>query len=156
MPTESLRTPKTQLLRLLFQWFIMPMLLNLIRHKVEQILRKIRTVLGEIWYSDYDNSLNHWRRCKKSLEEILLIVYFSKTLYKQRKDRANTFSISSCRAISTDIPDTLSSPLPIVHCFRLVFRATSRIGTEQSNVGSSWSSCLCSAMWRGPQKYITY
>ena len=22
--------------------------------------------------------------------------------------------------------------------------------------GSSWASCLCSSMWRGPQEYITY
>ena len=28
-----------------------------------------------------------------------------------------------------DIPDPLSPPLPIVHCFQQVFRATSRIGT---------------------------
>ena len=37
---------------------------------------------------------------------------------------------SSCRAISTDIPDPLSPPLPIIHCFQQVLRATSRIGTE--------------------------
>ena len=65
-------------------------------------------------------------------------------------------SSSSCHAISTDIPDPLSPPLPIVHCFRQVFRATSRIDTELLYVGSSWSSCLCSAMWRGPQEYIAY
>ena len=23
-------------------------------------------------------------------------------------------------------------------------------------VGSSWTSCLCSSMWKGPQEYITY
>ena len=55
-----------------------------------------------------------------------------------------------------DIPDPFSPPLPIVHCFQLVFRATSRIGTELLYVGSSWSSYLCSAMWRGSQEYITY
>ena len=37
----------------------------------------------------------------------------------------------------------------IVHCFRQVFRTTSRNGTELLYVGSSWSSCLCSALWRG-------
>ena len=37
---------------------------------------------------------------------------------------------SSCHAISMDIPDSLSPPLPIVHCFWQVFRATSHIGTE--------------------------
>ena len=62
----------------------------------------------------------------------------------------------SCRAISTDIPDPLSPPLPIVHCFRQVLRTTSRIGTELLYVGSSWSSCLCTSMWRGPQEYIIY
>ena len=30
------------------------------------------------------------------------------------------------------------------------------IGTELLYVGSSWSSCLSSAMWRGPQEYITH
>ena len=63
---------------------------------------------------------------------------------------------SSCRAISTDIPDPLSPPLPIVHRFRQVLGATSRIYTEQLYVCSSWSSCFCLAMWRGPQEYITY
>ena len=36
------------------------------------------------------------------------------------------------------------------------FRATSRIYTELLYVGSNWSSCLCSAMWRGQPEYITY
>ena len=36
----------------------------------------------------------------------------------------------SYHAISTDIPDSLSPPLLIVHRFGQVFRATSRIGTE--------------------------
>ena len=61
----------------------------------------------------------------------------------------------SCHAISTDFPDPLSPP-PIVHCFRQVFRATSLIGTELMYVGSSWSSCLCSSMWRGSPEYIAY
>ena len=46
--------------------------------------------------------------------------------------------------------------LPIVHYFWLVLRASSLIFTELLNVGSSWSPCLCSAMCRGPQEYITY
>ena len=65
-------------------------------------------------------------------------------------------SLSSCCTISTDIPDPLSPPLPIVNCFWQVLRATSRIGTELLYVGTSWSSCLCTSMWRGPQVYITY
>ena len=65
-------------------------------------------------------------------------------------------SSSSCRDISMDIPDPLSPPLHKICSFRLVFRATSLIGTEILYVGSSWLSCLCSAMWGGPQEYITY
>ena len=57
---------------------------------------------------------------------------------------------SSCRAISTDIPDPLSAHVPIVHRFRQVLWATPRILTELLCVGSSWSPCFCSAMWRGP------
>ena len=55
-----------------------------------------------------------------------------------------------------DISDPLSPPLPIVHCFWQVFRATSSICTELLYVYSSWTPCLCSSMWRGPQEYITY
>ena len=65
-------------------------------------------------------------------------------------------SSSSRHAISMDILDPLSPPLSIVHCFWQVLRATSRIGTELLYVDSSWLSCLCSSMWRGPQVYITY
>ena len=31
-----------------------------------------------------------------------------------------------------------------------------RIGAELLSVGSSWSSCLCTSIWRGPPEYITY
>ena len=66
------------------------------------------------------------------------------------------WSSSSCHTISTDIPDPLLPPLPIVHCFWQVLRATSHIGTELLYEGSSWSSCLCSSLRRGPQEYITH
>ena len=62
--------------------------------------------------------------------------------------------ILSCR--QHRYPDPLSPPLPIIHCFRQVFRATPRICTKLLYVGSSWSHCLCSSMWRGPQEYITF
>ena len=65
-------------------------------------------------------------------------------------------SSSSCRAISTDIPDPFSPSFPIVHCFRQVVRFKSRIGTELLYVGSSWSYSLWSSMWRCPQEYIIY
>ena len=54
------------------------------------------------------------------------------------------------------ISDPLSPPLSIVHCFRQVIRTTSRIDRELLYVGLSWSSFLCSFMWRGPQEYIPY
>ena len=65
-------------------------------------------------------------------------------------------SSSSCRAISTDIPDPLSPLLPIVHRFWQVRRATNRILTELLYVGSSWPPCFCTAIRRGPLEYITY
>ena len=58
-------------------------------------------------------------------------------------------SSSSCYAIVMDIPVPLSPPLPIIHGFRQVFRAISWIYTKLLYVGSSWSSCLCSAVWKG-------
>ena len=51
-------------------------------------------------------------------------------------------SSSSCRSISTDIPVPLSPPLPIVHRFRQILRATPRIHTELQYVGSCWSPCF--------------
>ena len=59
-------------------------------------------------------------------------------------------SSSSCPATSTDIPDPLSPLLPIIHRLWQVFRATSRIPTEQLYVCSSWSSCSCLAIYGGP------
>ena len=35
-------------------------------------------------------------------------------------------------------------------------QATSCIGTELLYLGSSWSSCLCSTMWKGLREYVTY
>ena len=46
-------------------------------------------------------------------------------------------SSSSCRGIGTDIPDPLSLPLPVIHRFRQVLRATPRILTELLYVGAS-------------------
>ena len=79
-----------------------------------------------------------------------------KLQYFKSFDCEQTSSSSSCHAINMDIPDLFSPLLPIVHCFWQVFRATSRIGIELLYVGSSWSSYLCSTMWRGPQEYITH
>ena len=59
-------------------------------------------------------------------------------------------------APSVRISLTLSPPLPIIHCFCQVLRATSCISTELLYVFLSWSSCLCSAMWKGPWEYIIY
>ena len=47
-------------------------------------------------------------------------------------------------------------PFPIVHRFWQVFHTTSSICTELLYVCSSWTSCLCSSLWKGPQEYITY
>ena len=63
---------------------------------------------------------------------------------------------SSRRTISMYPPGPLSPPLPIGHSFRQLLRPTSRIDTELLYIGSSWSSCLCSSVWRGPHMYITY
>ena len=57
---------------------------------------------------------------------------------------------------SADLPDPLPPLLSIVHRSRLVFKATSCIGTELLYVGSSWSSCLYSSMWRSPQESVAY
>ena len=63
---------------------------------------------------------------------------------------------SACYAAGTDIPDPLSWSVSIIHRSRYVFKATSCIGTELLYIGSSWSSCICSSMWKGPLEDITY
>ena len=66
---------------------------------------------------------------------IYIYIYIYKYMY-----------VSSSCAISTDISDPFSPPLPIVHRFRQVLRATPRILTKQLYVGSSCSPCFCSVM----------
>ena len=78
--------------------------------------------------------------------------YYSFVIIHLRK----VSSSSSCRAGSTDIPDPLSSLLPIVHRSRQVLRTTPRILTQLLNVCSCWSSCFCTAMCGGPWEYISY
>ena len=65
-------------------------------------------------------------------------------------------SSSSCRTTSTGLPDPLSPPTLIIHHSRSVFKAPSCIGTELLYISSSWSSCLCLSMWRGPQESVAY
>ena len=65
-------------------------------------------------------------------------------------------SSSSCHAISTDVSDPFSPPLPMIHFFWHVFRATSSIGRELLYVFSSWTSYFCLSLRRGSQEYITY
>ena len=65
-------------------------------------------------------------------------------------------SLSSIAPSSTDLDDPLLPHVSIVHYSREVFHATSYIGTELLYIGSSWSSNLCSSMWRGPPEYIAY
>ena len=74
---------------------------------------------------------------------------------KEIKFDYESSSSSSCGATSMDIPDPLSPLLPIIHRFWQVFRATSHILTELLYVCSSWSSCFCLAICRGPLEYIT-
>ena len=63
---------------------------------------------------------------------------------------------SSGRAASTGLLDPLPPPVSIVHRSWSVFKDTSGIGTELLYISSSWSSCLCSSMWRDPQEYVAY
>ena len=65
-------------------------------------------------------------------------------------------SSSSCCATSTDLPDSFSPPISIVHRSQELFKAISCNSTELLYIGSSWLSCLCSSIRRVPLKYIAY
>ena len=85
--------------------------------------------------------------CLNNLEKLI----FAKCLLHKTPTPSFTVSSSSsssCGATSSDIPDSLSPLLPVVHHFWLVLRAISRILTELLYVSSRWSPCLCSAMCR--------
>ena len=108
-----------------------------------------------------------WERCKSNyFESTVRLVRIQRlpscrlvslsTVRKPVCTTTSSSSSSSCRFISMDISDPLPSSLPIVHCFWLVFRATSGICTELFYVCSGWTFCLCSSLWRDPQEYITY
>ena len=51
---------------------------------------------------------------------------------------------------------SMDLPEPLMQSVSIVFKVISSIGTELLYIGSSWSSCLCSSMWKGPQEYIAY
>ena len=87
-----------------------------------------------------------------------VVYYYTRILlvWLPRPISSSSSSSSSYRAASTDISDLLSLPISIVFGSREVFTALSWISTELLYISSSWSSCLCSPMWRGPQEYVTY
>ena len=84
------------------------------------------------------------RRCKHEFD------VFGKDAFPL-SDPSCPSSSSSCRAVSTDLPDPLSPSVSIVHYTPEVFKAISCIGTELLYIGSSCSSCLFPSLWRGPQ-----
>ena len=118
------------------------------REEWREKVRDIRATSAIWWWWWYVSQGSQTPPCN-----IYIYIYIFRIVCKWK---SFTNSSSSHHAISTDIPDPLSPTLPIVHCFWQVFRAKSHIGTELLYVGSSWLSCLCSSMWRGPQEYITY
>ena len=63
-------------------------------------------------------------------------------------------SSSSCCIPSTDFLDSLSPLVSNIHRSRQVFQTASCISTEL--LGTSWSSSLCSSVWRGPPEYTVY
>ena len=98
----------------------------------------------------------HYFKTKSRPKLVVHYCCISQIRQKENRKNSSSSSSSSGRTISTDISNLFSPPLSIIHCFQQVFRATSCIGTELLYVGSSWSSCLCSSMWRGPQEYVTH
>ena len=97
----------------------------------------------DICFSAHCDCLNSSRN--NGTNRILSIIYFWCYI-----------SSSSCHVDSTYLPDPLPPPVSIVHHSREVFKATSCIGTELLYIGFSWSSNLCSSIWRGPQEYTAY
>ena len=62
----------------------------------------------------------------------------------------------NCVQTNDYLPDPISPRFSIVHRSRGVFQAISCVSTELWYIDSSWSSCLCTSMWRGLQEYVNY
>ena len=89
----------------------------------------------------------------KNNKKILGIVHrYTNPRHKDER----TCQSSSCHATSTDLADTLSPLISIVHRSREVFLVTSYIGIELLYIGTCWSSNFCSSVWKGPREYISY
>ena len=56
---------------------------------------------------------------------------------------------SSCRVVSTDFPNSLSTIVSISHRFQLVFKTTSCVCTELLLTSSCWSANTCMSVWKG-------
>ena len=83
-------------------------------------------------------------RIKETTKEIELPNQdWARTLGEKENNNTEESSSSSCCSASTYLLEPL-------------FRVISCIGTELLYIGSMWSSCLCSSMWRGQQEYIAY
>ena len=91
-----------------------------------------------------------------SLVFIVSSLWFCMHTYYVAIQHSQEAILSSCCTASTDLPDPISLPVSILHRFREVFQATPCIGIEVLYMCSSWSSCLCSSIWRGQREYIAY
>ena len=91
----------------------------------------------------------------KQTESTTSVVHFGSvsriTLFEFLKSKSSS---TSCHTASTDLPDPLSPPVSIVYRTREVFKAISSIGTKLLYIGSSWSSYVCSSMWRGQHEFV--
>ena len=91
-----------------------------------------------------------WFGCCVHLDYIVCLLAYQTLCHLMPKSSLSWSWSSSCPATNTDIPDPLSSLIPIAHRFWQVLRATSRNFTVLVYVCSSWSSCFCLAIWGGP------
>ena len=112
----------------------------LLDQQILTLINSVRTfdavlrIYQERWSTERERERERERELKESVLSlyiyIYIYIYIVRWDFSFSTDNSRSSSSSSSHAISTDIPDPLSPPLPIVHRFRQVFRATSRIGTE--------------------------
>ena len=106
-------------------------------------------------FSEHQNTLDHFISlistfvCTSS--HVYMLVLWLGLFYIQVSSSvvvsSYIYTSSSCRATSTNLPDPLSPLFPIIHPVSAI---------ELWFIGSSWSTCLYSSLWRGPQEYVAY
>ena len=133
---------------------------NYTDHSIIKISKNTEPSPGNLWWLAVTQTsvTDHWTKLAWKLHkkqgERMITASRNNNNSSTSERKITRKQLSLCRTAITDL--SLSTSVFIVHRSWEIFKAISCIDTELLNIGSSWSSYLCSVMWRGPQEYVVY